>query len=47
MNGSQIKAVSSGPKQLVRGTIIIDIRRVFIDKIDEIWTASQSTLRPW
>ena len=46
MNGSQIKAVSSGPEAArseALSLLILD-EAAFIDKIDEIWTASQSTL---
>ncbi len=46
MNGSQIKAVSSGPEAArseALSLLILD-EAAFIDKIDEIWTASQQTL---
>lgn len=46
MNGSQIKAVSSGPEAArseALSLLILD-EAAFIDKIDEIWTAAQSTL---
>jgi len=46
MNGSQIKAVSSGPEAArseALSLLILD-EAAFIDKIDDIWTASQSTL---
>ena len=45
-NGSQIKAVSSGPEAArseALSLLILD-EAAFIDKIDDIWTASQSTL---
>ena len=45
-NGSQIKAVSSGPEAArseALSLLILD-EAAFIDKIDEIWTAAQSTL---
>jgi len=45
-NGSQIKAVSSGPEAArseALSLLILD-EAAFIDKIDEIWTASQQTL---
>ena len=46
MNGSQIKAVSSGPEAArseALSLLILD-EAAFIDKIDEIWTAAQQTL---
>ena len=46
MNGSQIKAVSSGPEAArseALSLLILD-EAAFIDKIDQIWTASQQTL---
>ena len=46
MNGSQIKAVSSGPEAArseALSLLILD-EAAFIDKIDQIWTASQATL---
>ena len=46
MNGSQIKAVSSGPEAArseALSLLILD-EAAFIDKIDDIWTASQATL---
>ena len=46
MNGSQIIAVSSGPEAArseALSLLILD-EAAFIDKIDEIWTASQQTL---
>ena len=46
MNGSQIKAVSSGPEAArseALSLLILD-EAAFIDKIDDIWTAAQSTL---
>ena len=46
MNGSQIKAVSSGPEAArseALSLLILD-EAAFIDKIDDIWTASQQTL---
>ena len=46
MNGSQIKAVSSGPEAArseALSLLILD-EAAFVDKIDEIWTASQQTL---
>jgi hypothetical protein len=45
-NGSQIKAVSSGPEAArseALSLLILD-EAAFIDKIDDIWTAAQSTL---
>ena len=45
-NGSQIKAVSSGPEAArseALSLLILD-EAAFIDKIDGIWTAAQSTL---
>ena len=45
-NGSQIKAVSSGPEAArseALSLLILD-EAAFVDKIDEIWTASQQTL---
>jgi len=45
-NGSQIKAVSSGPEAArseALSLLILD-EAAFIDKIDEIWTAAQQTL---
>ena len=45
-NGSQIKAVSSGPEAArseALSLLILD-EAAFIDKIDDIWTASQQTL---
>jgi hypothetical protein len=46
INGSQIKAVSSGPEAArseALSLLILD-EAAFIDKIDQIWTASQATL---
>ena len=46
MNGSQVKAVSSGPEAArseALSLLILD-EAAFIDKIDDIWTASQQTL---
>jgi len=46
MNGSQIKAVSSGPEAArseALSLLILD-EAAFIDRIDQIWTASQATL---
>jgi len=46
INGSQIKAVSSGPEAArseALSLLILD-EAAFIDKIDDIWTASQQTL---
>ena len=46
MNGSQVKAVSSGPEAArseALSLLILD-EAAFIDKIDEIWTAAQQTL---
>ncbi len=46
LNGSQIKAVSSGPEAArseALSLLILD-EAAFIDKIDDIWTASQQTL---
>ena len=46
VNGSQIKAVSSGPEAArseALSLLILD-EAAFIDKIDDIWTASQATL---
>ena len=46
INGSQIKAVSSGPEAArseALSLLILD-EAAFIDKIDDIWTASQATL---
>src|SRR5210317_2038148 len=46
MNGSQIKAVSSGPEAArseALSLLILD-EAAFIDDIDEIWTSAQSTL---
>ena len=46
MNGSQIKAVSSGPEAArseALSLLILD-EAAFIDKIDQIWTAAQATL---
>jgi len=46
MNGSQIKAVSSGPEAArseALSLLILD-EAAFISQIDEIWTASQQTL---
>ena len=45
-NGSQIKAVSSGPEAArseALSLLILD-EAAFIDRIDSIWTAAQSTL---
>lgn len=45
-NGSQIKAVSSGPEAArseALSLLVLD-EAAFIDKIDEIWTAAQQTL---
>ena len=45
-NGSQVKAVSSGPEAArseALSLLILD-EAAFIDKIDEIWTAAQQTL---
>ena len=46
VNGSQVKAVSSGPEAArseALSLLILD-EAAFIDKIDDIWTASQATL---
>ena len=46
VNGSQIKAVASGPEAArseALSLLILD-EAAFIDKIDDIWTASQATL---
>ena len=46
VNGSQVKAVSSGPEAArseALSLLILD-EAAFIDKIDDIWTASQQTL---
>ena len=46
MNGSQVKSVSSGPEAArseALSLLILD-EAAFIDKIDDIWTASQQTL---
>ena len=45
-NGSQVKAVSSGPEAArseALSLLILD-EAAFIDKIDDIWTAAQQTL---
>jgi len=46
VNGSQVKAVSSGPEAArseALSLLILD-EAAFIDKIDDIWTAAQQTL---